>query len=822
MPVLLGPDGQPWRESVDTTRSSAPVTVRFKSIGQFYEAIQSLGMPPTSRALNPFKTHAWVYAAASAIAKNISQASFGIYQETDGELQRRKQAVLRSGRQWTGPQRGHKRTAVTRHLNRACRKSGVNPTGVERFTDHPLTAAMSRPNPYIQGSAMLWYATIVIWVAKGECAWLLTGEGGARLGPAEIPSQIWPVPPECLEPIVAGSTLVGWRYNPRRGMLGSAVSQSLTLAEVVQLKFYNPDDPLRGLAPIAAAMAGIELDMLSMRWNRSTLINGANPGGIVFDRRTGGTFKDTKERQKFEADINERHSGPENVNRMLVLDGFFDYQQTGMTPKDMEHGRMREWDRDEVLATLSVPKSVLSINDGLPYASAISQDFNFWDKCLFPIVRLAEDIFDETLLNEEPDSIVGMFDTSTVQALRAGVSDKIATARSMCGTELHAPPRVAYDVVGLDVPAYDGDDVALVSPMVVPSESILDGGSDVSGTKPTANPGEDPQDPAAANTDPSAEPGSDPSQPSPDATDPPKQSKPTPSAGLRRLATSLTSEIRRARSDRYWGELQEKVCVPMERVYVPVWRRWVRGESDVQLQRFDAATRRLKMTSAGVVIRATSDDDKRAEAEKYSDEIIVPTNDMTNRLARSIRPTYVASLENVYAFTAANDFAGVTVFEFDDPPLMNWLDVYQRRFVGQVSTTIQKNLRSSLVEGFLAGETRAELRQRVSHVYDVSASSAKSLSVARTEAGAFANGGRDVMFTAQGMKRKEWITAGGEHVRESHATYGEKGVVEAGFDFLTIRPAGLGAVSGKLRYPHDPEAPASEVVNCRCNHRPLR
>jgi uncharacterized protein with gpF-like domain len=66
-------------------------------------------------------------------------------------------------------------------------------------------------------------------------------------------------------------------------------------------------------------------------------------------------------------------------------------------------------------------------------------------------------------------------------------------------------------------------------------------------------------------------------------------------------------------------------------------------------------------------------------------------------------------------------------------------------------------------------------------------------------------------FDAAGVERIEWLAAGDAATRDTHADLDGQ-IVERGMSFRS---------DVTLRWPHDPHAPAAEVVNCRCDFLPV-
>lgn len=157
--------------------------------------------------------------------------------------------------------------------------------------------------------------------------------------------------------------------------------------------------------------------------------------------------------------------------------------------------------------------------------------------------------------------------------------------------------------------------------------------------------------------------------------------------------------------------------------------------------------------------------------------------------------------------------------DFADEALSSWLDVvnasaveYQatatNRIVG-ASTSTWNDVRERTVIGVREGLTNEELKEQIESITNYS--EFRSDTIARTETVAAYNGG-----DAAGVKafppearpvEKSWLAALDNRTRESHALAdGQTVGIDETFD--------VGGVP--MDRPHDPAAPPSEVVNCRC------
>lgn len=127
--------------------------------------------------------------------------------------------------------------------------------------------------------------------------------------------------------------------------------------------------------------------------------------------------------------------------------------------------------------------------------------------------------------------------------------------------------------------------------------------------------------------------------------------------------------------------------------------------------------------------------------------------------------------------------------------------------ITMINRTIKNRIKVELDEGIAAGETIADLSNRIRSVYNMA--SQRSLMIARTETVGALNGGSTIYYESEGVQKKEWLTARDEHVRDRHKKL-EGEVVAMASSF-----------SNGLDYPGDQKGEAGETINCRCAILPV-
>jgi len=111
-----------------------------------------------------------------------------------------------------------------------------------------------------------------------------------------------------------------------------------------------------------------------------------------------------------------------------------------------------------------------------------------------------------------------------------------------------------------------------------------------------------------------------------------------------------------------------------------------------------------------------------------------------------------------------------------------------------------------------AGESGESVGWVTSRLGDVWAgwSRGHAATIARTEIGTMYNMGRVDEMYQQGFDHHEWLASIDEATRESHISANEE-----------VRRVGYERFSNGLLYPQDPNGPADEVINCRCETIPV-
>jgi len=123
----------------------------------------------------------------------------------------------------------------------------------------------------------------------------------------------------------------------------------------------------------------------------------------------------------------EAHGRPESNRKTAVLPKGTKYEEIGLSPAEMEHEKLRKWDRDTLLSIFGVPPVVLGL-ESMNYATSREQHRIFWENTITPYLDFVADELQYKFVNRldtRESELKIDFDISGVAALREDVDAKV-------------------------------------------------------------------------------------------------------------------------------------------------------------------------------------------------------------------------------------------------------------------------------------------------------------------------------------------------------------------------------------------------------------
>ena len=706
-----------------------------------------------------FGNHMWVFAAAYVTATTLSQSPFMVFRETDTQLkQRQKESEFLKVPY--APRYGKNRMAVLRHLSGGTVSRAVL-KGLEPIPGHPLNVLLTKPNPLLTSTQFIQVMTLHLR-CSGECMVIFLNELGEPVGPGEVPTEQWIIPKGFYVPLLEDGSfgrLSGWRITLPIYLRNSyGMTEDYPLSACMHVKNPHPNNPLCGISPVEIAAGAINIDNQTDDYNNALLANSAEPSGVL----TLEQSLTPKEEDDLLAAWNQRNTG-RNRGRTNILTNGMKYEQIALTPKDMEHIESKKWNRETLLAVLGVPQSTLGITDYVNYATQLGQDFNFWSQTILPTMRVIEDAYDAHLLYEQPDNVVAAFDTRNVEALRAGLADKVEIAARLSGEELRVPPKVSFETVSLEIASYPGDD-----------ESSYNSAAQAQAAQQTLL-----------------------DQQAQQQTDQPPADTPPPKKSLQDIESQVAT-LKSGRSDDFIA-----VHSPCESALERDFQSWLNEERDLTISAAESAFAKKAIMPSKIVPDAAAS---------------------RKRLAAASRKSFDQMLPAIYEFTK-NDVDEASMPELDSAILTSIVERRAGTFARYYSQRLVRLLLREMRLAARGNETLTQVKERILRVFRSQKTKTRTITVARLETTGLMNEIRDAIFQESGVAMEIWVSSRDEAVRETHRIYDVAPPQKRGFNYLTLLPKRLRRAENsgkKLRYPGDAQGPIHETARCRCIKVPVK
>ena len=664
---------------------------------------------------------------------------------------------------WSGPPRDTEREQIPM------------PTDLERLLD--------RPNPDIRSREEFIILTVLHLLLTGEAWQVLLDNVGRVVTDADAKPRFLLV--KCKQEVrhasekTATTTPIKSKsLLNKTGWFDAATDLVLPDEGALQSKLPNPTpgQQHRGFSPAQVGKTEIETDWMSAVYQNAYIKNGAEPQGYLSTKQGMGGNIRTALRQSWD----QRHKGPFKAGRVAVLSHGLEYKRTGDNHQEMQYLEGRKFSREQNSILWGVPESELGYTSDTKYLNGISGNDAMWAQVFLPLMRLVEAAWNDPFYgiarrysNPRTDKRAWMgFDRTRVKAIMDRIADKMDQADKLfrMGVKVDDINRR----LSLGLPSNPGvSDVPMFPLQFAPAEMIIDGdyapeqqGSNGqnSGDKKTI------EDIIAAAVK--------------AATPQPYRERWVSRAAMIR---SIVDDIESARRQ-------------MEPLAAKEAARYAFEYREAQLAKIDAVFGE-SYRAATVAARAEDDPDATdAAIQALVASVLLSQTEWEDRVAERFAPI----LENgvrLGAGTVSVELGGLNFFDIQAPAVKDML-VGMADDVRSIESTIRRNLKRTLIEGIIGNETVPELKDRVGTVMNTTTKRAKA--IARTEAGTAINGGRYAAQKAEGVWGTEWHSGLTDATRDSHrSVHGE------------VRKHGK-TFSNGLRFPLEPGATASEVVNCLC------
>jgi len=367
------------------TRSRAMRGVRAKSatIDQTLWTIGASGdLSRVDGLVSPYAQNAWVYAAVESLARKVESAPFRVYTGSLDAMDEGK--PVSDSDEWA----------------RLFAQPDPRHTSSSWF-----------------GDAKRWYDT------EGESFAVAFADKGFATARDPIREMLLIAPRFVSEIIDQRTNLVeAWMISD-----GSR-SWRIPAESVWHLKRFNPLNPWRGQSAIQAALMAIQGVYRGEQYIRGVAENDATPGVAMFVPSSVAE----EQRRAIRARWEDRHQGSAKAARLAILSDNTKLEVFNRPSiDDMGQVVLREDARKQIMASIGVTAWDLAETDKVnTYTAALVSESWSWKNGVIPWMRLVEESLRKFIGNRW-DGMWGAFDLTQVEALQSSLSDKLGNAEKM-------------------------------------------------------------------------------------------------------------------------------------------------------------------------------------------------------------------------------------------------------------------------------------------------------------------------------------------------------------------------------------------------------
>ena len=231
--------------------------------------------------------------------------------------------------------------------------------------------------------------------------------------------EIWPLRPDKVMVVGNDGTISGYIHDPN----GSRFA--MLPDEVIWDRYFNPADHYKGLSPLEAVRASVQMQLDMLEFNRRFFKHGILASNLVF-------FLDQMSTSQQDIDMlhermSARYSGMENAQRPILAPGQGSVQNLGLSNRDMEFVQGIQLAKEHVADIYGVPEELMAgaqhptfgnrdaaIRDF--YAHTVTQE---WDLLASEMQEQFVPMLPPTYRN-----IVLRFDTEEIEEMQETLSDR--------------------------------------------------------------------------------------------------------------------------------------------------------------------------------------------------------------------------------------------------------------------------------------------------------------------------------------------------------------------------------------------------------------
>lgn len=277
----------------------------------------------------------WVYACSKLIAESVSSVPYRVFVPVKGNS---------NVKNYTTKQMD---LITTNYIKKST--SLRNFDSYVELLDHPIIDFLEEVNGYSNYHDHLFITQIHLELL-GAAYWYVVKEKDG------LPAAMYILRPDLMKVVVKDDQITGYVYGEDTNKV------AFTPDEIIRFINPSPKTPFYGQSTLEAAINESERLGLYNIYENSNLKNNARPDFAV--KYKGGRLDKASMSQLYK-EWNGIMQGPQNANKVKIMDGDFDIVTLGFSAKDMEFLQGRYRTIKDVCAIFGVPVAMIDTSDQL-------------------------------------------------------------------------------------------------------------------------------------------------------------------------------------------------------------------------------------------------------------------------------------------------------------------------------------------------------------------------------------------------------------------------------------------------------------------------
>lgn len=294
----------------------------------------------------------------------------------------------------------------------------------------------------------------------------LIGEAFRSSPVGTLPSVLWVANSAYMKPVLDKGELKYFEYGTGSKIMRFEESQ------VTFFRYWSPNNPWEGTAPLRAARLGILLQWYANQYNTKFF----KDGGMIAGYWTSNgprPLTPSQEKQLDDTITNKSRSGLDTAHKTPVIQGAT-FNQVGVAQKDMQFVDQMRMSKEDILEVFRVPKSLLGLAD-TTFNNASEAKKSFWTQKLMPIMKMIEQFLVVGFFKQYDLDYSLKFDLTTIPELQEDISELVQTAERLW--QMGVPLNMVNETLNLglpaDIPGGDETHPKVPAPILFSEEDII-------------------------------------------------------------------------------------------------------------------------------------------------------------------------------------------------------------------------------------------------------------------------------------------------------------------------------------------------------------